>query len=403
MRRSALVACLLVVAACTGETGPVTLVTLPPTTTTSPAMVEELPGQLVTIDGGGNVVVLGPDGSNPVAITDDAGEQARYTQPFWSPQSDRLAWSEFSTSGMGVALSGAEGSNRTLVPMSAPPFYMYWSPDGEAIGVLHNGPQSIDFEFVDVEAATGGVVANGSPFYFSWSPDSERIVVHIQGEIFATLDRDHRPEDLGATGQGYQSPHWTPSGIFSLGAGGLEVRLPSGGPRVLATTSGPVAMVANDDGTKLAVQSFVPEDEQGISAALSETPALPTNRVVVVDVESGELEPVTERLSIGFFWSPDGQSLLILEPREEGETVDVRVWKDGETTTLTGLVPHPTFARDVLPFFDQYAQSLRLWSPDSAAVVLPGAVDQEIGLWILGVAGGEPIKVSEGSWAAWSG
>jgi hypothetical protein len=58
---------------------------------------------------------------------------------------------------------------------------------------------------------------------------------------------------------------------------------------------------------------------------------------------------------------------------------------------------------DVLRFFDQYGQSLQLWSPDSAAYVLPGAIDEETGIWVHTIAGGEPVNVAGGSWAAWSG
>ncbi len=402
-RRSIACAGLALLAACTGESAVTAVTTLPVTSTTSEVSVGDLPGSLVIVDGGGDVVVMDPDGANQVLVTDDGGERARYTQPFWSPQSDRLAWSEFSTSGTGVAMSGVDGSDRVLVPMSSPPFYMNWSPDGEAIGVLNSGPRTIQFEFVDVDAATSSVVAGGSPFYFSWSPASDRIVVHVQGEVFATLDLEGKPEDLGATGRDYQSPHWTPSGIFSLGAGGLELRALGGGPRLLATTGGPVALVANSEGTRLAVQSIVPEDPDGVSAAIAEIPALPVNRVVVIDVETGVLDTVTETSSIGFFWSPDGESLLILEPHPQGEALAVRVWKDGETTTLIELVPHPLFVRDVLQFFDQYAQSLRLWAPDSSAVVLPGAVDQDLGIWVLPIAGGVPVKAANGQWAAWSG
>ncbi len=394
---------LLVVMACTGQDNSTSLATPSSTTTLAVRDVAELPGRLVTIDAGGNVVVIDPDGANPLAVTSDAGPTAMYSQPHWSPQSDRLAWAEFTSTGLGVGISAVDGSDRTRVSMDSLPFYMYWSPDGEAMGVLHNGPRTIQFELVDTTAATADVVAEGSPFYFSWSPDSARVVAHVQGEVFATIDRDGQTEDLGATAVYYQSPHWTEPGIFSLGASGLELRAPGGGSRVLATTPGPVALVANPQGTRLAVQSFVGEEVGGINAAVSETPALPTNRVVVIDVDTGAIESVSETASVGFFWSPDGMSLLVLEPRDEPGVADVLVWRDGQSKVLMELAPHPAFVTNVLQFFDQYAQSLQLWSPDSSAVVLAGAVDDEEGIWVLSAAGGEAVKVADGSWAVWSG
>lgn len=401
---------LLVTAACTADgisdEGSTTTGVAPTTTTSAPQTsdVSDLPGRLVVLDGGGNIVTIDPDGSNPVAITEDAGESARYAQPSFSPVADTIVWAEITTTGTGLGSSDGQGRERVAIPMTAPPFYMFWSPDGNGIGVLHNGLQgTIEFEMVDVDAATTEVVASGAPFYFSWSPDSSQVAVHVQLEVFAALDRDGNSTDLGSTAPGYQAPHWTPAGIFHLGENGLELRDPTGQARIVATAPGPVAFVTNQQGTRLAVQSFVAEEQPGISATLSETPALPANSVAVLDVASGEVMEVTTALSIGFFWSPDGEALLVLQPTDDGSgEVEILVWRGGETTRLFRMAPHPSFVEGVLQFFDQYAQSLPLWSPDSSAFALAGAVDGEVGIWVQSIGGGEPVKVFDGTWAAWS-
>jgi hypothetical protein len=66
------------------------------------------------------------------------------------------------------------------------------------------------------------------------------------------------------------------------------------------------------------------------------------------------------------------------------------------------MMPPVSFFRDVLQFFDQYAQSLELWAPDSSAVALAGAIDGESGIWVIPVDGSDPRLVSEGTWVAWS-
>jgi hypothetical protein len=365
--------------------------------------LSEIPGRLVVLDTDGNVVTVRPDGSDPTAVTDDGGASASYSQPSWSPQSDRIAWAEIASSGFGVGISGPDGEDRTTVPMSAPPFFLYWSPDGKGMGVLHNGLEgAIEFELIDVESASASIVGSGTPFYFSWSPDSDRVVVHVQRDIFGIIDLDGGTTDLGATGGDYQSPHWTPSGIFHLGVDGLEVRDPAGESVILATVPGSIALVANRQGTQVALQSFVPGDEGGISVALTETPALPANAVVVVDAATGTVHEVTDGPSIGLFWSPDGESLLVLEPTGTDAEVDVVVWKEGTSRTLFSIAPQSSFLREVLQFFDQYSQSLQLWSPDSSAVVLVGAVDGDQGIWVQSVESDSPVKVFEGTWAAWS-
>lgn len=400
----------LVASACTTDgtpdVGPGTTSQPPTTAAPGPATVDvsDLPGRLVVLDDGGDIVTIDPDGSDPVSITDDAGESARYAQPSFSPVTDTLAWAEITPDGTGLGSSDGRGEDRVSIPMNAPPFFMYWSPDGNGIGVLHNSVQgTIEFEIVDVGAGTTEVVASGAPFYFSWSPDSTQVAVHVQLEVFAALDRDGNQTDLGATAPGYQAPHWTESGIIHLGASGLELRDPSGGPRILATAPGPVAFVTNPQGTRVAVQSFVEEDRPGINATLSETPALPSNSVVILDVASGDVVEVTQSLSVGLFWSPDGEALLVLKPNDDGSgDLDVLMWRGGETTELLSMAPHPAFVEGVLQFFDQYGQSLQIWSPDSSAVALAGAVDNEQGVWVQSVAGGDPVRVFEGSWAAWS-
>jgi hypothetical protein len=113
---------------------------------------------------------------------------------------------------------------------------------------------------------------------------------------------------------------------------------------------------------------------------------------------------VVDSPSIGLFWAPDGESLLVLAPVDAAAAeLDVLVWRVEEVTLLSRVSPHPSLVTDVLRFFDQYGQSLQLWSPDSAAFALPGAIDGETGIWVHTVGGGDPVNVADGSWVSWSG
>jgi TolB protein len=394
-------ACLLVSVACTdGDTGESPVSDAPgPTTAPSGAAVS---GRLVVIGADGNIVTLEPDGAGPVQVTEDAGEATRYAQPSWSPSSDRLAWVELSTDGIGVGLGDPAGGDRSLIEMTAPPFYLNWSPDGTAMAVLHNGSTgALELEMVDAVAGTSEVVAEGAPLYFSWSPAGDQIVAHIEEETLVGIGLDGVTRDLGPTATGYAAPTWITDGIVHLAPGGLALRAEGGAVSTLATVRPPVAMVANPDGTRIAVQSYA-DDESGISAALAAVPSLPANEVVVLDRATGEISQVTEGLSVGFFWSPDGEKLLVLQPSGPGE-MEVLVWEEGETTPQFLMTPQPSFVRDVLQFFDQYAQSLRLWSPDSRAVALAGAVEGEAGVWVHQIGDPAPTRVLDGTWAAWSG
>ena len=63
----------------------------------------------------------------------------------------------------------------------------------------------------------------------------------------------------------------------------------------------------------------------------------------------------------------------------------------------------PLFINQVLPYFDQYALSHRLWSPDGSSILLP--VVGEDGTESLHVvpADGSPVRVlAPGSMGFWS-
>jgi len=381
--------------------------TAPSTTTTTPLRTEvaDLPGRLVVLDESGNVVTIDPDGSNSTAITDDAGGDAAYRQPTFSPVEDLLSWAELRASGFGLGFSDGSGNDRTLTEMIAAPFFTYWSPDGTSVGALHNSEQgtSIELEVVDVATRSARVLATGSPFYFSWSPDGTRLAVHVELELFATLDLEGNTESLGETAPGYQAPAWLPEGVLHLAPEGLVLRPEEGEPRLLATVPGPVTFVANPQGSRVAVQAFVAGSAPVVDVAFHPASALPANRVVVIDIASGEIDEVSTAPAVGLFWSPDGDSLLALALGSEGSgEVKTLIWRDGETTELSVIVPHPALIGEVLRFFDQYGQSLRLWSPDSAAFALVGAIEGNPGIWIHTIAGGDPVQVHKGSWVSWS-
>ena len=118
---------------------------------------------------------------------------------------------------------------------------------------------------------------------------------------------------------------------------------------------------------------------------------------------------------LAFFWSPDGRyiayitvagqddgeqaagglttvSLTESEPAAQQGNLRLALWVVDVESGLgqQRLVFRPTamYLTQFLPFFDQYALSHRIWSPDSAALVLPIAGDtpQEDTIYVV------PIK-----------
>lgn len=401
----------LISGACTGNGGdnpsPAASIDLGTTTSspeaTTPVTVPRIGvNRLVVLDGSGNIVTIDPDGSNSSHVTSD-GRDAQYFQPVWSPATDRLVWGQANSEGFAVGSSAGNGTDQQTVETSSLPFYLNWAPDGSQVGILYGGIQGVVLEIVDMESFTSSEIGSGSPFYFSWNPDSTEIVVHVGTSEFGTIELGGSLVSLGSTGAIYQAPQWTPAGIFHFAQEGLVLIDPGGEEQLLATLSGEaVFFVANPQGTKVAIESFATDEGDGSTVALSATAEIKANAVSILDVTTGEVEVASEDTSVGYFWSPDGDSLLLLQLTGETGEVDVSVWQDGETTLLTTMTPPVSLFRDVLQFFNQYAQSLQLWSPDSSAVALAGTIEDEAGVWVIPTDGSEPSLVYDGEWVAWS-
>ena len=111
----------------------------------------------------------------------------------------------------------------------------------------------------------------------------------------------------------------------------------------------------------------------------------------------------------GFFWSPDGTRLAYLSRLALREAVWLQ-WRvvNLETGEDRGYAAfNPTYQmRYVVSSFNQYAQSHRLWSPDSRYLVYADQDEQRVErIWLvdtLAERGSEPIFVAEGTMGFWS-
>ena len=404
------IALALVVSACSG-TGTATTVLTTATThttdfattgTTGPNSTATLPllatGLLVAIDESGDIVTMRPDGSDLQRLTDDGGT-VEYRQPLWSPSDGRLLWA--TTTATGFALTLFDDGAIVSIPMPALPFFSMWSPDGSRIGVLHAAATGgLELEIVDVSEETAEVAATGAPFYFSWSPDGSQIASHVGAATLSVLGADGVTV-LDETAGDFQTPSWTEEGIVHIADGALSVQRPDGDLVPIAMVAGPTSIVAGPLGERIAVQVFGPEN-LGIFAAFGPIPEIPSNAVVVIDPGTGRIEVASSRPSFGFFWSPDGASLLILVAGEREGEVEWWVWRDGEITARVAFTPTAALVRELLPFFDQYAQAWRPWAPDSSAFAFVGTIDGITGIRVHYLEGGEPVFLTEGDWVAWS-
>jgi len=371
---------------------------------TVPSDVATLPGRLAVLDAAGDLVAVDPDGSDEALLDDVEPGLSQVRQPSWSLDGS-LAWvhleaTDAETVEVVIATSTGTGERPTEAATTIIPFYLSWDPTSSRIAYLGPSTDSeIALGIVEVAGdAPGTTLETGRPFYLSWAPGGDQLLVHVGGERLERLGLDGSLTTVAERPGAFTTPVWTDDGrsfvYASAGAQGdrlvvHDVEAERGRP--LVPFDGLVTFVVSPDGERIAFQ------------VLEEQRALP---LTVIDVGTGETVEITDTLTAGYFWSPDGQRLLYLNPVPDEEAFWYRwgVW-DGTSSFVTPrFVPSLLFVRDYLQFFEQYAQSLSLWSPDGSAFAYPGQnEDGEQGIWIQAARPDRaPVLVAEGAFVAWS-
>ena len=394
---------------------PLTTAGGPPTTARSDEPEETTvgPGRLVILAGNGDIMITNPDGTDRRAIATSAEERVFYFQPIWSPDSTHIAWGQVKASGAAVGYQDVDEDEPQIVSMVNLPFYLFWASDSRSIGALHDSASGLDLELFDVASGTSTIIDSGVPFYFSWNPTGDRLVTHVGPDRFEMITTDGDRSTAGTTGDDYYAPQWTDDGILHVDGGALVMETPEGGRREVVRVTGFTAFVANPGGTRAAVQSIRTGEAVSLQDVLRDQPeriglyveieTIPSNRLVVVDIETGVFEVVSEAPALAFFWSPSGESLLIFAPASSGNALVALVWTAGSGMREYGaFLPSNAVALDLLPFFPQYAQSMRFWSPNSTAFAYPGIVDGTSVIWVQQLDHETPERISDGSWVSWS-
>ena len=354
-------------------------------------------GDLVVVSDRGEVVVVGHDGGESVSL-DDGGSAF---QPIWSPDGERVTFSAGSQGDASVVTVSVSDGDRLSIPLATRPFFVMWDPPGTTVGWLRGTVDGIVFETAgDVQ-----IEDDGRPFYLSWAPDGSRLAAHVGIDRLDDVGGDGATP-LGVTPGTFQAPVWTDDGVVAVArsATGQHLVVIDGAEvRRVASVDGVVRFVVAAN--RAAVETFPAADQpdrgNGVAAAFETLPTVPQGRLVVVDLASGDTIEVLDRTAAAFFWSPDGRKLLILDVVDRQGTFRWLVWEDGDLASTVDFVADPGWFQTFVPFFDQYAQSMTLWSPDSTAFAFPGIVDDRPGVWVQDLSADEPRHVADGSWVAW--
>jgi Tol biopolymer transport system component len=322
-------------------------------------------------------MTMDPTGADVVTLVE--GSDRIILQPTWSPRGERLAWVEVVLAGgpedVAVVTALPDGSDRTRIAVSNPPFYLSWDPTGDQLVLLRNGAVQLEAGLIDVTAADPEeqIIGRGQPFYFAWQPGGEKIIAHVGiGDRLGHITMAGEETSLGVDPGLFQAPGWVGDAMFWVrdddGTQSLVVSDSEGrDPRMLASADGFMHLTVSPDGSRVAYRELdvaAPAVTVGLRAQAT------VGELVVVDVASGEPTTIAADNPLAFMWSPDSEKLLFLSVTPAGFTW--RVWDGESVTTYETFTPSRTLGRDYLPFFDQFALSIELWAPDSESFVYAG-------------------------------
>ncbi len=409
-----------------------------PTPTVFPtrAIAVEAVNRIAFSSGSGSVFTVNPDGTDTTAIAEGSTNNGefRYTFPVWSHDGGSVSFSSFliiedAVSQSSLHRADADGNGEIVTLAVDPtsqsgvgpgvPHFTTWSPNGDRIALTTSGEFGIGSMLLGShlgEAPKG--IAIGAPLYISWAPDGSAILIHQEAGLHLTpVDgaTSGIPTVIGTGSVSFNSASWSPDSQSFV-----HVETIGGERSVVITEAKDLSTrkIIGDGDTRVGL-GWSPIGNQ-IAIAYSSGTTFHT--VSLYDVEFDTEKIIHEGGVRAFWWSPDGTKLAIVEDSAEIDFAHKWSVINVETGILTPLVTQ--VASDeflfVQVFFDQYADSHNIWSPDSTQIVISGAIldveevlnpdgaldlpesfDSQI--WVLDADGNsEPMSVGSGTIASWS-
>ncbi len=373
-----------------------------------------------------------PGGVLPVGYVpswDRASSEERFSWPTWSPNGQTILVQGVLVAGNVDQQAGVYRIDLdypgTVTPIyesrEHEPIYLYYSPTGQEAAVLITEQGQLGLVVLRVADGAFHPLGQGFPFYFGWRSDGDSIAAHTGG----MSDGDHTAEvsliDVRSAREGgkpdvtklsakpvlFRTPSWSPDGsqvayaVSREGGRGamLVVRSKSGEERKLAAVSTRVVFAWAPDGKSLAVAEATTPDDLFFGG------------INLVHLSDGHRERLYAGPLGAFYWSPNGSQMLVAAPEfDSGEwRWDLVSRSSHRVREISRFFPTIEF-QFMSPHFDQFAQSHRLWAPDSEHFVYfgyPTTAREEsepvpATVWIADAKTAKVRRMGEGRAAFWS-
>jgi len=400
------------------------------------ALLERKVGLIAYLATDGNIYTIDQGGQRKTQITKDAFINDTtflfYGLPTWSPDSQSLAFVSYAgkrgenPSSMGLFTAGKDGKALTQALTSTQPLvYFSWLPDSRRVSFISaTNSNSLAFQVIGSDGAKQQLVDAGSPYYWDWSPDGRTVLAHNGSHLSLLQVGDSVTEQaLNFDAEAFRAPAFSQDGKQML----VAATAPSGQASLLLADAQGQNVKSLTDYTGNIAFMWSP-DGQRVAYLTSDSGAAGSTGHLVVADPSGKSKQVelTGSDVYAFFWSPDSKSLAYFSQSQPAASsaptptpdpsgaggpgfafnLSVLDARSGASHSVLTFTPTERFL-DVIPYFDQYDQSLTIWSPDSRNIVLSAYQDingSQVPVVLVAEASGhlDPRIIDAGWMAFWS-
>jgi TolB protein len=314
-----------------------------------------------------------------------------YSWPVWSPDGSRLACFHVATAedGQTAGLYIFDVTNAQVLhsykAQGLEPIYAYWAPNNKQLAILlgGGGPLSLGL-WPTANSKQPKALATGVPFYFDWRSDAQALLVHAGGDSEA---KEGHSVSLLEVASGKRTMVSRSPAVFGPPSWSRDGRWLAYGDTAKDHAKTALMVAAADGGSPKSFGTFParitlewsPTQSQ-LAVASSSFPGDPLiENLQIVDIASGKTRQIVKGNFAAYFWSPDGRRILYAgrKPNSLLWTWSVVDIEDGKVHEVADFIPsRPTLL--VFQYFDQYALSHRIWSPDSKHFTFAGSAGAEL-------------------------
>ena len=310
----------------------------------------------------------------------------RCTWPIMSPGGDFVAFSGYAGGSNGHARLGLyatdiDSRGPGLIYSNEPgtdgiargtPHYSCWSPDGLKLAFIAQTARGLTLFAWDADSdEPARQLLDGGPMYFSWSNASDELFVHsFTGHYLVDASSSAETEQFPGLSTQYMSPSWDKERrriAFFLDA-------IQGRQRLVTIDLQDQAVKVQTEISGIAAAAWRPDSPQlGLVRAMIGSSGFYSG-LHVIDCDTQEERQVIDDPVLAFFWSHDGSRVAYVTSSEGAEgslRIGVVTIDDGRIVYLPDFRPSQEQLTHFM-FFDQYAQSLPLWSPDDSSLLVFG-------------------------------